>query len=433
MGEWLRSVIAVLVIAAVGFGIYAYHSEIAPLDPSDHPDFDPDVVEKGRLVAAAGFCAECHTQPGRAPYSGNLALDTGFGIVYGSNLTPDPETGIGAWSEEAFHRAMTKGIDREGAYLFPAFPYDHFTKMTDEDISAVYAYLMSDVEPVRNETEPTTIPFPMNLRFLQAGWQILFVDLGTYEPDPDKSDEWNRGAYLVEGASHCGACHTPRNALGAEEKSREYQGAVIDNWIAPALTGENASAVPWSAGELATYLKSGVGQYHGVSAGPMGPVVHAGLRELPESDIDAISIYLADRTGAPADADPATNGAVLASLEQGQPDAGYRDETGKRLYVTACASCHYNARELLADRPDLAINSATRLSKPDNLIQVMLNGINNSDGIAGVVMPGFRDALSDKDIAAIADYLRSQRAGLEPWPDLESQVASIRAASAVSH
>lgn len=421
-----------VVAAGAAFLAYAHHPSIAPIDPGQRPTFDKTTVEKGRLVAAAGFCAECHTQPGKARFSGGYPLDTGFGVIYGTNITPDLETGIGRWSEAAFLRAMRKGVDREGRHLFPAFPYDHFTKMTDEDIRAVYAYLMNDVAPIKNANVETTIPFPMNLRFLQAGWKMLFVSFGPYQPDASKSAQWNRGAYLVEGASHCGACHTPRNLLGAEEKNRAYEGAVIDRWVAPALTASNASAVPWNARELADYLKSGVGRYHGVSAGPMGPVVHDGLRKLPADDLDAIGVYLADTFKA-SDADPAKNPAVLASLERAKPDKRYRREAGERLYATACAACHYNAKEILPARPDLAINSATRIASPDNLIQVILNGVNNADGVSGVVMPAYRDALGDKEVAAIANYLRSQRAQLTPWAGLDQKVADIRRATAPNH
>jgi len=428
----IASVGGLAAVAAAAFGLYAYHGEIGPRDAREKPAFDSAVVAKGRELAAAGFCAECHTQPGQAPYAGNYPLDTGFGIIYGSNLTPDPETGIGLWTEAAFNRALKQGVDRKGRNLFPAFPYDHFTKMTDEDVRAVYAYLMSEVKPVRNQVKDSTIPFPLNIRWLQSGWKLLFVDFGTYQPDKGKSDLWNRGAYLVEGVSHCGACHTPRNLLGGEEKSRQFEGAVIDKWIAPALTSANASVVPWTAKDLSGYLKSGVSQYHGVSVGPMGPVVHAGLRKLPDRDVEAIGVYLADKLKTP-DFDPAKNPLVQASLATGRTDRTYRDDEGKRLYVTACASCHYNVKEVLPARPDLAINSATRISAPDNLIQVILNGVVSDDGIQGVVMPRFRDALSDQEIAAIVNYLRGQRAQLKPWDDVERKVGEIRKATTTRH
>jgi mono/diheme cytochrome c family protein len=419
----LLALIAIAILA--GFAIYAYRSPLPLMSAAERPRFEPAVTEKGRILASAGYCATCHTAKGGEPYAGNYLLNTGFGMIYGSNITPDPETGIGSWSPQAFRRAMQEGVDRNGAHLFPAFPFDHFTKMADDDVDAIYAYLMTEVKPVRSETKPNTLPFPLNQRALQAGWKLLFVDFGRYRPDPRKSEPWNRGAYLAEGVTHCGACHTPRNALGAE-KSERYAGANIDEWIAPALTAANPSAVPWTASEFTRYLKTGSGIYHGIAAGPMGPVVHAGLNALPDSDLNAIAAYFGDIVRAP-DIDPAQNPLVQASLQAGRPDPAYRKDLGERLYATACAACHYNAKEVIAGRPDLAINSSTRLDQPDNLIHVILGGVKADEGTTGVVMPAFRTALSDVQIAAVAAYLRNNQANLTPWPDLTDKVTKIRA------
>lgn len=418
--------LALGLVGALGFGALAYRSEIAPVTADQHGPFDPSQVAKGRILASAGYCATCHTAAGGAPYAGNYPITTSFGTIYSTNLTPDMDSGIGAYSRAAFRRAMHEGVDRKGRHLFPAFPYDHFTKMTDEDVDAVYAYIMAEVAPVKTVQKDNALPFPLNLRVLQAGWKLLFADLGRYQPDPAHSAAWNRGAYLAEGISHCGACHTPRNALGAEKSAQQYGGAVVDQWSAPALTTANASAVAWSAPEFKSYLQDGVATYHGVAAGPMGPVVHAGLRALPEADIDALSVYLADRVGATKD-DPAQSAAVLASLARSQPDPDYRRDLGERLYATACAACHYNAGQIAAARPELDINSAITQDAPDNLIHVILDGVNAPEGIAGVVMPGFRAALSDAQITALAAYLRQARAGKPAWPDLARTVATIRA------
>lgn len=416
---------AVAIVGAAGFAAYAYKPALDPITADTLPSFDPDTVEQGRILAAAGYCATCHTSEGGAPYAGNYPMETGFGTIYASNLTPDVETGIGSYSAEAFRRAMHEGVDRQGRHLFPAFPYDHFTKMTDEDVDAIYAYIMSEVTPVTQETKDNELPFPLNLRILQAGWKVLFVDFGRYENDPAHSEAWNQGAYLAEGVAHCGACHTPRNPLGAEIEAEQYAGAQIDGWTAPALTPDNDAAVPWSAAEFQSYLAKGVSTYHGVAAGPMGPVVHAGIRELPDDDIDALSVYLADKSGATED-DPAQSSVVLASLDRNRPDPQYRRDLGERLYATACASCHYNADQIAAGRPDLGINSATHLDQPDNLIHVILDGVNGPEGIPGVVMPGFRDALDDAEITAIAAYLRDARAEQPAWPDLEQTVSDLR-------
>jgi len=351
-------------------------------------------------------------------------LRTPFGTIYSTNITPDPESGIGRWSLEAFTRAMHEGVSRDGSHLFPAFPYDHFTKVSDDDVKAIYAYLMTR-PPVRALALANTIPFPLNIRAFQEGWKILFFRSGPFEPEAGKSAEWNRGAYLALGLSHCGACHTPRNLLGAEKAGDAYAGAVVDNWIAPPLTAANPAPVPWTQEELQSYLRNGVSVLHGTAAGPMSPVVH-GLAALPESDIRALAIYFADIDHAGerlASADPAVARAMAyASLGTGQ-----EYDADARLYTAACASCHYNSGQApLAVRPELALNSAVNLSDPTNLIQVVLHGISAADGMPGVVMPSFAQAFSDADIARIAAYLRRTRTDLPPWPDLDKKIAAIR-------
>jgi mono/diheme cytochrome c family protein len=425
-------ILAVGAIGAAGFGVYAYKPAMSPVTAADHASFPPEQVEHGRVLASAGYCATCHTSKGGEPYAGNYAMETGFGTIYATNLTPDMETGIGAYSKDAFRRAMHEGVARDGSHLFPAFPYDHFTKMSDADIDAIYAFIMSEVKPVRSVQKENELPFPLNVRFLQAGWKMLFVDFGEYETVSDKSEEWNRGAYLAEGVTHCGACHTPRNALGAEISDQEYAGAEIDRWQAPALTAANASAVPWNAPEFREYLVKGSTKYHGIAAGPMGPVVHAGVRQLPDSDLTAISIYLGDKVGAD-DADLAQSDVVQASLERNAPDRRYREAEGERLYTTACAACHYNSKQVNAGRPDLGINSSVNQDDPSNLIQVILYGVNSHQGTEGVVMPGFREALTDDQITSIAAYLRADRAGQTPWEGLRDSVAQLRARGPGTH
>ncbi len=415
-----------VVVALIGFAIYAHEPEIAPIANVDRSQFTAETVAKGRVLAAAGYCATCHTAEDGALYAGNYPVETGFGTLYSTNITPDPEFGIGNWSEEAFLRAMHDGVDREGRHLFPAFPYDHFTKMSDDDVGAIYAYIMSEVEPVPSDQKSNELLFPMDRRFLQAGWKLLFVNFSRFEAVAEQSTEWNRGAYLVEGVTHCGACHTPRNVLGAEKKSEHFAGATIDQWIAPALTAENASAIHWSASDFSNFLKIGGTRNHGVAVGPMGPVVHAGVRQLPDSDLKAIGVYLAERAGAPARDD--VNSEILkASLAKGKPQKSHRWDQGARLYAEACASCHYNAAQIALSRPDLGINSATRLAEPGNLLHVILDGVGNEDGLAGIVMPGFRDAFNDEEVAAIAAYLRSSRTDKAAWTDLSGKVAAIRA------
>jgi mono/diheme cytochrome c family protein len=354
-------------------------------------------------------------------------------FIYGTNITPDPKTGIGTWSIEAFDRAMREGVARDGSHLFPAFPYYAYTKLSDDDVKALYAYLMTR-PPATGTVPANTLPFPFKIRTLQEGWKILFFKGGRFHANPSKSDEWNRGAYLAEALSDCAACHTPRNSLGAEEIGHAYAGALIDGWIAPALNETNPSPVPWTQEELFTYLRTGGSQLHGTTGATMTPVIREGLAlpVVPDSDVRAIAVYFSDmdRAGARAHTTEAATREALAnsSLGSGQeygPDA--------ELYAAACIACHYNSGTVpLPARPELALNSALTLPEPTNFIQVVLHGVSNVEGAPGLVMPAYASSLTDGDIARLAAYLRSTRTKSPPWSDLEQKVSAIRRQSAGS-
>ncbi|WP_331375189.1 c-type cytochrome [Sinorhizobium chiapasense] len=411
-------------IGFVGFGVLAWQPAIAPVAPPPPGSFAPEVIARGEALAGGGYCAACHTAKGGEKFAGGYEMVTPFGAIYSTNITPDPETGIGTWSEAAFRRAMHEGVSRDGSHLLPVFSYDHFTKLSDDDVHALYAYFMTRT-PVHATRQPNGIPFPFNIRYLQAGWKLLFFKPGRFEPDATKSEEWNRGAYLALGLSHCGACHTPRNLLGAEKSGNAYGGAVIDNWVAPPLTAANPAPAPWTHEELYDYLRTGTSKLHGTAAGPMFPVVQ-GLGALPDSDIHALATYFADIDKAAADL-PYVSGAVSLAMSSALAKQGAPLDPDARLYTSACASCHYNANNApLAARPDLALNSAVHLSDPGNLIQVILRGIGSNEGMPGAVMPAFGSALSDADVARIAAYLRRTRTDLPPWTDLAAKIAEIR-------
>ena len=420
----LIAVISLGCLGLAGFGVLAWQPAIAPIVPPAAGSFSPELVAKGEALAGGGYCAACHTAKDGQTFAGGYAMATPFGVIYSTNITPDPETGIGTWSEAAFRRAMHEGVSRDGSHLFPVFSYDHFTKLSDEDVQALYAYFMTR-PPIHAPARPNGVPFPLNIRYLQAGWKLLFFRPGRFEPVAEKSAEWNRGAYLALGLSHCGACHTPRNLLGAEKAGEAYGGAVIDNWVAPPLTAANPAPAPWTREELYDYLRTGASKLHGTAAGPMAPVVQ-GLAALPDSDLRAIATYFADVDKA-ADRLPSVSAAVSHAMSYASPNASEHFDPDARLYTTACASCHYNAGSTpLAARPDLALNTAVHLPDPSNLIQVILRGIRADEGMPGVVMPAFGGALSDADVARIAAYLRRTRTSLPPWPDLATKIASIR-------
>lgn len=445
-------------LAAAAAGLVAtawpWKSAIAPIDPPDLTVYSAAAIERGRRVAAAGDCVACHTAPGGRPNAGGLALDTPFGTVYTTNITPDPQTGIGNWSYPAFERAMRHGIHRDGRQLYPAFPYTAFAKLTDADMQALYAYLMTQ-EPVAYRPPETKLAFPYNARPLLAGWNALFHDARPYQPDPGQTLQWNRGAYLVQGIGHCGACHTPRNALGAERDGAAFlAGGEAEGWHAPALNALSRAPVPWSEQDLYAYLRTGFSERHGVAAGPMAPVVH-GLAHLPDSDVRAIAVYLASINGtatpamsrdeptpstpappataapAPAAEDPA---ARIAELEAASaPDARLFPANGERLFQGACAACHEtrDAPALFGARPPLALNTNLHAERPDNLIQVILHGIPDPANGALGYMPGFRDSLDDGQVAELAEYLRARYAPQQPaWKDVAKRSRELRQAAA---
>ncbi|HEY8608412.1 MAG TPA: molybdopterin cofactor-binding domain-containing protein [Noviherbaspirillum sp.] len=388
--------------------------------------YSRDAIERGRLLVAAGDCMVCHTADGGERNAGGRALETPFGTIHSTNLTPDPETGIGKWSFTAFQRAMREGISRDGSHLYPAFPYTSFTRITDEDLMAMYAYLMSQ-PPVQSPVPQNTLRFPFNLRPLMGLWNALYLDAGPEQADPSRSALWNRGAYLVNGLGHCTACHSPRNALGAEKGGRQYLGgAFIDGWEAPPLSALSHAPVPWTEEELFRYLRHGHSTQHGAAAGPMLPVVQE-LAALPDTDLRAMAHYLASYAAAPAasDADAAAGNAVRAARQQ----AALMADSGSRLFDTACGSCHHDGTG--PGQPGrnihLALNSNLHSAAPDNLVQVILHGVRDGAGDGAGTMPAFRDSLSDEQIASLAAHMRQRFAPDKPaWTGTRETAARLR-------
>jgi len=384
-------------------------------------------IERGRQLAAAGNCAGCHTAPGGMPNAGGLAMQTPFGRVFTTNLTPDAQTGLGLWTYAAFERAMREGISRDGRHLYPAFPFTSFAKTSDQDLTAIYAYLMAQ-PAVSAPTPPAEMAFPFSVRPLMAAWNGLFHDAQPFVPEPGQSAEWNRGAYLVNGLGHCSACHTPRNALGAEIGGKAFlAGAMVDGWEAPALTSLSRAPVPWTETELYRYLRQGHTEAHGIAAGPMGDVVKE-LRHLPDADVQAMARYLASFNAAVSDKDIAAQARqVVLSAQQAEP--GLRNE-GQRLFNGACASCHHDGEgpRLLGVNTPLALNSNLHSTRPDNLVRNILDGLRTPASADVGFMPAFRHSLSDEQIAALAGYMRSRYAPGQPaWPDIAPTVSRLRA------
>jgi nicotinate dehydrogenase subunit B len=398
---------------------------IAPIARPDASTYSEATISRGRQLAALGDCAVCHTAANAAVNAGGRPIETPFGTIYATNITPDPETGIGAWSYPAFERAMREGIHRDGRQLYPAFPYPHFAKTTDADLNALYAYLMAQ-PPVRAVTPKPALVFPFNLRPLMAGWNALFHRPAVFQADATKSAIWNRGAYLVEGLGHCSACHSPRNALGAEKTSAYLAGGFAEGWEAPPLTSLSHAPVPWSEDELYAYLRTGESRSHGTAAGPMAPVVKE-LMALPDQDIRAMAVYLASFNET-AVAKPAeqTLAAKLETTTRVRTISA--SATGARLYEGACAVCHAAGGPVLfGSRPSLALNSNLHSAVPDNLIQVILHGIASPVSSDLGYMPGFKDSLNDGQVAELVSYLRQQFApGKPPWTGLPAAIGRVR-------
>ncbi|KUY76776.1 cytochrome c [Burkholderia sp. Bmkn7] len=408
-------------IAAVGLAIaigIMFKPSIAPIDPPARASFDPQLVRAGARVVALGDCVVCHTANDGKPFAGGLPLATPFGTIYATNITPDADTGIGRWSRDAFARALRSGIARDGHPLYPAFPYIHFTRMSDDDITAAYAYLMTR-EPVRTKTPPNDLIFPLNFRPLVAFWNVLFLREGAYRPDPSQSAQWNRGKLLVDGLGHCASCHSPLNAIGGEQAGKAFDGGIVDGWEAPPLNALGSAVKPWTQAQLVTYLRTGRASEHGAAAGPMLPVTRD-LATVPQEDVEAIAAYILS-IQKPAAARPATAGAGHGPTTP----AGQR---GAVLFQASCAQCHGPAAPMqsIGERPTLAFSTAVAADTPRNAIQMMFNGIGWHGEDTLNYMPSFIDQYDDAQIADLAAYLREAYSDRPAWSGVDTLAAKLR-------
>jgi len=401
----------VLGFAVAGFLLYAWRSAIPPADPPSADSFDADTIRRGAQLAALGDCATCHTAPGGETFAGGRPLSTPFGTIYSTNITPDLSTGIGRWSRPAFERALREGVDREGEHLYPAFPYDHFTLLNDADSAALYAFMMTR-QPVQARTPDNHLAFPLNMRLILAGWKLLFLREGPYESDPTHDEQWNRGAYLANGIGHCGACHTPRNSLGAEIGARHFAGGEAEGWYAYAINSDSQSSEAWNADALHAFLRKGWHEQHGDAHGPMAPVSR-NLSSATDSDVQAIAVYVAS---------------VMGKRPQAKPTAGDppNNDTGAAVYTTACASCHDGTKPLPFGGVKLTLSTAASGETATNLINVVLDGLHPPEGTAGAIMPGFSSTLTDGQLESLVSYIRANFGAKPPWTDVESSVREAR-------
>ncbi|WP_232476315.1 cytochrome c [Flavisphingomonas formosensis] len=430
----IAGAIVVAVAAIVGWmvfqpGPYAF-AKGSPVDLAAYKGRPPtgvppelahaDAATRGEYLIRMADCEACHTAKGGSRFAGGRPFVLPFGTIYTPNLTPDPDTGIGKWSDAQFLNAVHKGIAPDGSHYYPAFPYASYTMLTDADVLAIKAYLFS-LKPVHQANRPNTFGFPVNQRWLMAIWARLFNPDHRFRPVEGQSEAWNRGAYLVEAAGHCGECHTPRNLLQALDQRRKFAGGVAEGWNAYNIsTDRNDGIGDWPPDDLAVYLAAGHAKGRGVASGPMGEAVALSLAHLTKSDIAAIVTYLrsvpAMASGLPKAAGPAPATPKLANID---------NPVGKRLFEGNCVGCHaWTGAGAAADHARLTGLRSVNDPSAANVVQIILNG-RGKPGTPKPYMPSFARSYSDAEIAAVANYITA-RFGSTPSKVTPADVAAFR-------
>ena len=382
------------------------------------------LVERGAYLTRAADCMACHTRPGGKDFAGGLAFKLPFGVLYSTNITPDKQTGIGSYSDADFLNAVRRGIRHDGARLYPAMPYASYSYMTDDDALAIKAYLFS-LPAVHASAPANRLAFPYDQRWAMMVWAALFNRDTRFAPDPSKSAEWNRGAYLAEALAHCGECHTPRNLGFALDNRRKFAGALTAGWRAFNITSDKATGVGgWSDAELASYLASGHADGHGTASGPMGEAVDRSFSQLTADDIKSVVAYL--RT-VPAIASPDLAATPAPPAPSSHKDGGGKDNArGKLVFEGGCVSCHGWSGES-AVSPLATLTGAAAVNDPSgtNVAQIVLSGTTRLTPGGALSMPAFGQALSDDEIAAVANYVTA-RFGAKGSSLTAADVAALR-------
>jgi mono/diheme cytochrome c family protein len=403
----MRAILAGLILC----GAFAtpFATPLAAAGPNDD-----EVIAHGKSLVEAGDCASCHTLDPAKPFAGGKRIDTPFGAIYAPNLTPDRETGIGAWTEADFIRALRYGIAPDGSRYYPAFPYLNFTKFTREDILSTRAYLAT-LTPFSNKAPPPELRFPVNFRVVMRVWNYFFLKPGILEPDQQKGTDWNRGRYLVEGAGHCGACHTPKNIFGADKRGRAFAGGKVAGWFAPRLDGAARSGLKsWSADDIVEYLQSGRNARSNAD-GLMAEVVVNSTSKMSDGDVRAIAVY-------------------LKSLPPGPPEPQVTPPpeavmvSGKALYNHACVACHeFDGSSAPRIYPPLPGNALLQSDDPSSTLRIMLDGahtVTTPRAPNPGEMPGYAKQWSDQQIADVTNYIRNS------WGNAASLVTAEQVAKA---
>ncbi|MET0519662.1 MAG: cytochrome c [Burkholderiaceae bacterium] len=406
--------------ALLGLGVFTAGARAQSPSSGPGPDAPAALVEKGRQLALAADCAACHTAPkGGAAFAGGYPIESPLGAIFASNITPSKSAGIGDYSLEDFGRALRQGIRKDGAHLYPAMPYTAYTQLSDGDTAALYAYFMHGVAPVDKPAPATRLPFPFNVRASMAAWNTLFLRDERFVPDASRTTEVNRGAYLAGALAHCSTCHTPRNALMAEQGGAALlSGGSLGAWYAPNITSDPVNGIgAWSDKELVQYLRTGRVPGKAQAAGPMAEAIEHSLQYLPDADLKAIAAYLKQTA-------PAGGGTGKSRFSFGEASAseaemrglGRGADAGWRIFSGSCAHCHQAGGSGTGNNeyPSLFHNSATGADRADNLIATILHGVDRTVDGRAHFMPAFgdeasfTDRLSDQEIADLSNYVLAQ-------------------------
>lgn len=376
--------------AAVLLGCTTVSAQSVP----DGQDFTQ--IERGRYLTVLADCAACHDDPsGNRPFAGGRAIQTPFGDVAAPNITPDPDSGIGNWSNAQFDAALRQGRTPDGKRLYPAMPFPYYTRMSHADVLAIRAYL-NTASPVHNEVETNLLPFPFNIRASLVFWYALYFNPGEFKYDSSRTPVWNRGAYLVLGPGHCGACHTPKTSLGGDKSAESLQGYSLQGWFAPDITdGERSGLAHWSLHDIVEYLKKGHNQFAAAS-GPMGDEVADSSSKFTAADLEAIATYLKDQRGAPGN---------LSPLAASDPMM----KAGAAIYADLCSACHKaDGSGVPYLIPNLAVSTSVASREPTTLIRVVLQGarsVATDEEPTAPAMPSFGWQLTDAQVAAVATFI----------------------------
>ena len=383
------------------------------------------LIQRGEYLTRAADCVACHTTEGGQPFAGGRPFVLPFGTMYSTNITPDKKTGIGEYTDAEFIRAVHQGIGRDGKRFYPAMPFASYTYMTDADALAIKAYLFS-LQPVESAPPPNTLSFPFNQRWLMGFWSAFFNPDKRFEPNTEKSAEWNRGAYLAEAMAHCGECHTPRNAAFSLDNRKKFAGAKQAGWLAYNISSDKQTGIgEWSPAEIAQYISTGHAKGRGTADGPMGEAVEYSLRFLTPSDVNALAAYVASVPPTSSKDQPAVKNAA-APHDHNMGVAASIDPRGKEVYEGACVSCHgWSGNSPILDYANLTGSRAVNDPSATNVVQIILAGSSPTSVHGGLYMPDFGSAYSDTEVAAVANYVTA-RFGSEPSNLTATHVADLR-------